>query len=400
MKKHAIMLASACAALLGGSAFGIGIRTPDQDTVATAQGDAYVARADGASALYTNPAGLCRLQGSEIDAGGYFWLPDERFSSSAATEKDHKPAIMPQVYFATDAGTTDWRFGLGVFNAFGVGVDWGEGSLRYLVTRADLSVVNIAPTVAYRFNDHLSIGASVDVYYSQATLHRDIFLGAGFPDAQYRIAGEDWSVGATVGLQYKFNEQHSIGLVYRSQADLSLSGVANISFPSMPATSAAATANINLPNIVGGGYAYHPTDAWSLEADVEWTDWNRVNAIRFASPSPIFNGSSIPLNWQNSIALKFGTEYKLNANWALRAGYSFWTNTVPASTFSPLLPDSSLHSFTVGFGYNQPGWGIDFAYQFDHWEDRTVGHSVDSPLVDGTWRTNSNAVAATIKVRF
>ena len=48
-----------------------GYLLPDQDAFATARGEAFVATADNASAIYYNPAGLTQLDGNNVRAGFY-----------------------------------------------------------------------------------------------------------------------------------------------------------------------------------------------------------------------------------------------------------------------------------------------------------------------------------------
>src|SRR3989442_15758387 len=53
----ALLLASAA------SVCALGIRIPNQDAEANARGNAFVATADNASAIYYNPAGITQLKG-------------------------------------------------------------------------------------------------------------------------------------------------------------------------------------------------------------------------------------------------------------------------------------------------------------------------------------------------
>src|ERR1039457_6263620 len=48
-----------------------GFLLPDQDAFATARGEAFVATADNASAVYYNPAGIAQLEGNNLRAGIY-----------------------------------------------------------------------------------------------------------------------------------------------------------------------------------------------------------------------------------------------------------------------------------------------------------------------------------------
>lgn len=60
--------------VLGVSALSVsanGFRLADQDAFATARGEAFVATADNASAIYYNPAGLTQLEGFNFRGGVY-----------------------------------------------------------------------------------------------------------------------------------------------------------------------------------------------------------------------------------------------------------------------------------------------------------------------------------------
>ena len=51
-------------------------------------------------------------------------------------------------------------FGLSLAGTMGGGVDYGKGFAgRYSTTRAELGAIGLSPSVGYRFNDSLSVGA-------------------------------------------------------------------------------------------------------------------------------------------------------------------------------------------------------------------------------------------------
>ena len=72
----AVILAGSTSAL-----WGTGFRLPDQDAFATARGEAFVATADNASAIYYNPAGLTQLEGQNLRGGIYGLYVNPRFTS-------------------------------------------------------------------------------------------------------------------------------------------------------------------------------------------------------------------------------------------------------------------------------------------------------------------------------
>jgi long-chain fatty acid transport protein len=404
MKK--LMQMMVCAAILvaiGAFAvppvFGLGFDNPDQDARATGQGEAFVAQADDASAIYYNPAGLTQLKGTEITSGMNVSFPDSRLQGGGPGTEMNTMATIPHLYASTDFGMTQspWRFGLGFNVPFGNAADFPRaGPFRYLVTSASLAVYDIQPTVAYQVNEHLSLGAGVNVYLADTRLNRAVSFSP-FPDGHFGFAGKGDAVGATAGLMWKITPQHTIGLLYRSPFNIDFSGKGKLDTP-IGNQVQSSTATIEFPQFVKGGYAFRPIPQLKLEADVEWINWDTLNnVVLHAPPGTSFNGTTIPFNWKDSMYYEFGTEYEINEHWAVRGGYIFSVNTVPNSTFGPSVPDSNRHVFSVGGGYSTKRLSVDLVYQYSLSVDRTVNNG---SAADGTWQSSGNAVMVTSSLKF
>ena len=80
--------------------------------------------------------------------------------------------------------------------------------------KAQLSIINIAPTVAYRVNDQLSLGLAFNIYYGDLNLERSVVLAAPpAPQGRFRLYGNDFSYGVTPGIMYKFDDRNQIGIL-------------------------------------------------------------------------------------------------------------------------------------------------------------------------------------------
>src|ERR1017187_1091541 len=166
--------------------FALGFDNPDQDARATAQGEAFVAQADDASAIYYNPAGLTQLSGTEITSGMELQFPDSRLKGGGPGTEMNTMATIPHLYASTDFGMTQspWRFGLGFNVPFGNQANFPRaGAFRYLVTSASLAVYDIQPTVAFQVNEHLSLGVGLHAYLGDTRLNRPLSF-APFPDGR------------------------------------------------------------------------------------------------------------------------------------------------------------------------------------------------------------------------
>jgi long-chain fatty acid transport protein len=378
--------------------FALGFDNPDQDARATGQGEAFVAQADDASAIYYNPAGLTQLKGTEITSGLNVSFPNSHLEGSGSGGEMDTMASIPHLYATTDFGIkqSPWRFGLGFTVPFGNAADFSKtGPFRYLVTDASLVVYDIQPTVAYQVNEHLSLGAGVNVYLADTRLYQAVSFSP-FPDGKFGFDGKGNAVGGTAGLLWKITPQHTIGLLYRSPFDIDFSGKGRLNTP-IGTQEQTSTATFQFPQFIKGGYAFRPIPQLKLEADVEWINWNPLNSVVLHAPGASFDGTTIPFNWQDSYYYEFGAQYEINEHWTVRGGYIYSVNTVPNSSFGPSVPDSNRHVFSLGGGYSTKRMSVDIVYQYSLSEDRTVNNGT---AADGTWQSFGNAVMVTSSMKF
>lgn len=403
LKWQSLVIAMGLSLGLSTPVMGGGIEVPMQSAKAAAQADAFTAQADDPSAIFYNPAGLTQLHGTQISAGLYYLQPEFHFEGdNGADQRMRLPSLLPHLYAASDFGSERFRFGIGVNNVFGINEDWGSrGALRFLVDNAQLSVINFAPTVAYKFSENFSAGIALNGYYGNLLLTRNAIVGAPpTPEGHFNYRGEDFAVGVTPGFMWKINDRHTIGGYYRSPFRMSFGGSAAVKIPGGPTIGpSVADAKLSFPQSAGLGYAFRPIPRLKIEGDVVWTDWHAVKRLSIFSPDPRFNGQTLPANWDSGWTFRLGGEYLLNEHWALRAGYAYSQNAVPDSTFSPLVPDSNYHLVAAGFGYSRDHWAIDLAANYIYRERHHVSGSSNSPFVDGTWSNEIFGLMATFTLK-
>ncbi|HEY7114980.1 MAG TPA: TonB-dependent receptor [Tepidisphaeraceae bacterium] len=384
-------------------ASGGGFEVPMQSASAAGQADAFTAQADDPSAIFYNPAGITQLRGTNISAGVMALYAEWRFDADQGDGQAMRlTSILPHVYAESDFGLDRWRFGFGIDNGFGINEDWGnKGPLRFLSNEAQLAVINLQPTVAYRATDNLSFGLGVNFYFGQALLQRNVLLGPPpTPEGDFHFRGSAWSYGVTPGVLWRIDDHNSVGAFYRSPFTLDFGGDANLKIPGMPTVGPSRShLSIDFPQMAGIGYAWRPTKPLKLEFDVTWTDWNTLDFVDLRSSNPAFNGTRLPADWKSGFAYRLGVQYDLDEHWVLRAGYAYGQNAIPTETFSPLVPDSTYHLFALGVGYKQPKWSLDAAYQFIYRETRSIDDAINSPTVDGTWYNQMHTFLVTLTIK-
>lgn len=395
----AVVVGIGCA--LVRSALALGFRNPDQAAAATAQGEAFIAQADDASAAYYNPAGLTQRTGFEAMAGSYLLFRDVQFRSAGSRDDMSKFDFLPHLYAGADFGLEAWRFGLAVNVPYGLSVDWGRtGPFAYLVTEANLMVLNTAPTIAYRLSEELSVGVALNLYYGDVL--QKFEYSPLLPGSRFRFDGDGLGVGATVGVRWQPHTQHAFAIVYRSPFRVDLDGRARTINAGPFTTTGDASVKFQFPQSLAAGYAFWPNPKLKLETNIEWTNWDLLNTVRLRSANPVFSGdprATIPFHWEDSFFYEFGAQYQVADDWFLRAGYIFSENTVPTRTFGPLVPDSDRHVFSVGIGFQRDRFSTDLAYQYSLSENRTI--PATNPFgAGGRWESDAHAVILTGAIRF
>jgi long-chain fatty acid transport protein len=405
MNKHTrrVVGAGAVAIVIGTGiprVFALGFQNADQGAAATAQGNAFIAQADDASAVYYNPAGLTQIHGTEIANGGDLVFPDVKLKDGGPGTEMHEVSLTPHLYATTDFGMpkSPWRFGIGVNVPFGNEAEYPQNSpFSGSITKANLQVINIQPTVAYKFNDHFSLGAGLNVYDSYTALNSHILAGPDPLHDHFHFDGNGVSVGATAGLMWKITPQNTIGIVYRSPFTVNFRGNADVNIPGVIKQQNSAQASLPFPQIIGAGYAFWPIPKLKLEADIDWTDWQPLNKLVLHASGSQADGETIPFDWLASFMYEFGAQYQIDKHWKVRAGYIFSENSVPTSTFSASVPDADRHVFSVGFGYTTGRYTLNALYQYTLAADRTVNNGT---AADGTWLVSYNSVMVEMGMKF
>jgi long-chain fatty acid transport protein len=426
------------------------IRFQPQGAAAAGQGNAFSAQADDASAIHYNPAGLSQVNGVQVLTGTTLVGGSVKYKSLTGIDSrgDFGGSIASPPpsysYVSANLGSFGWKslsnvtVGLGLTSPFGLNIRYPvDGPFNTAVTSAALPLIAIKPAVAYKLNDQLAIGVSADIYTFAS------FLGQGHIEQKQagvgplsgtsvELNGRGTGAGATFSVLYTPLRNGdgkpiaSIGLVYRTQAVMPLSGSLLVD----GAKAADASADLVLPPIYTGAIAVWPVRTnereWKLELDVEYVGWksNRDFDVHLSSGGVIPQ----PQQWKTVPVVAVGTQYKwLDPPWlrhwdvAIRSGYTRTEDPVPNTTYSPAVASLPSHNISIGAGLlcKEGGrvlgvlvcggpevasfWpkavGFDVAFQEWLYESRTVVGNLN-PTVDGQYHAHIHLGTVSITLLF
>jgi long-chain fatty acid transport protein len=216
----------------------------------------------------------------------------------------------------------------------------------------------------------------------------------------FHFKGDAFAPGVGAGLRWQPLEQHSFGVVYRSATKMDFSGHTDTTSV-MPAFSLRqdAQAKFEFPQTVTLGWSWRPAPEWNLEFNANWTDWSSFDSIPIQQTTPV---PPITLNWASSWYFAWGVTRKFHEGWRASAGYIFSENSVPSGNFTPLVPDTDRHAWSVGLGRDCGRWSWDVAYQLTRGVPRTVSGSaaVAEPMTQPSSHHSEANRASVAKFRF
>jgi len=378
----------------------IGFRNPNQDPEAIARGNAFVATADNPSAIFYNPAGITQLDGHHLSIGAYFITTGIDFTApdgrTASPDSSFQP--IPQIYYVYSPEGSRWSLGMGLYAPYGLGIDWGSDTpFSTEAEEALLLYATFNTVAAYEISDSLSVAASLTINYSEVELQQALAPGGL---GQFRYEGDDLAVGFTLGLLYQPDEMWSIGLKYQSATEMNYSGESRAGIPE-PGPFQPTTATLEFPDNIELGVSYRPTPNWNFEANIDWTNWDRVNTSTFEGTP--FGDVPLPFNYESGFIYRLGATRQLGNGYWVSAGYSFSENSVPDQTLTPLNADSDLHIGSIGVGHRGEEWSWAVAYHFAYNGGRTVTGNTPSlagESADGTYETLNQAVNVSCQYKF
>jgi long-chain fatty acid transport protein len=133
------------------------------------------------------------------------------------------------------------------------------------------------------------------------------------------------------------------------------------------------------PMYLALGLAFKPMENLTLTADVQYTNWKKIDVMELMFTDQLWQvimtqdgGNLFPLHWKNATQIRFGAEYVLNDNFALRGGYYFDPGPAPDETMNVLLPSFDFNVITFGVGYSMNGLSLGFAMEYIMGADRNI----------------------------
>lgn len=350
-------------------------------------GLAYAGAAAGgstsAATMFYNPATMTSFRGFTIDSNYTFGMPIAKttgsltggafagFNALPGSGSYDKDYFVPATYLVYQINN-NWWAGLSINSTYGNQTKadrlW-RGSLAASTTK--LRVITATPSVAYRINDMISIGAGMQIQYAST---RQTVRYPGGPAAPLAgiVDADGWAVGFTLGATITPVKGTEIGIGWRSFTDQEIEGTTQFG----PGISTTSNGKLNLPNRVNLSLRQTINPKLDMLASVEWQNWGRIGHARLNNPAP---GMSpvLPFGYDDGWFFSLGAEYKATDKLMVRAGIGYEISPVSDAVRRLSLPDSNRLWLSAGGSYQlTERLMLNGSYSYLHFDKANISQPV------------------------
>lgn len=350
-------------------------------------GAGWAARAQDASTLFKNPAGMSRLEGNQFQGGlQALYFQSGGFSGTntpyGGNGGGNPVGVLPAAsgFYVHSLGK-DFKVGLGMLSNFGLGLKNDQDFVgRYYVKQAALIGITFAPVASYRVNEQISIGGgpNIMVAYLKNTVNVNNVLPPGIGDGQLEVKDTTVGVGGQFGVLYEPTKGTRVGVTYYSPIKLN--------FSDTPAFSNLGTIGTALQNngvlnrrldlgmivpqrVILSGY-HELSERWAVMGDFGWDNWSQFGKVDVAVVSDTTNSLTTDLDYNDTYHVGVGSQYRLNPEWLLNGGFAYDSSMVSAANRSIALPVGETYKWGMGANWlmNEKvklGFSYELAYSGD-----------------------------------
>ena len=332
-------------------------------------GSTGVAHVHNGASLFHNPAAMQGVEGGAATAVFSPFLP--QLSAPLAgpdTEVKSTRSLFPMflvggVYRINPKLTV----GLAAFPTMGFGAKYENvTALGGATIDAKLAAIEVAPGVAYALTDFLSIGATYRVTYMSYGMEQPMIIpptpdnpAGSMIQTKTNLSGFGF-LGAQLGLFARASATTRLGLTYRNQVTVNMSGKTE-----MPTGSYDTEMKFASPHSFKLGIAQSLLDnALLLALDLRYALYKTSSkelAAKMEIPGMGTQTQTQRLDWKNVFGVYAGAEYRIQPEGpAVRLGYSLSQSATSKNYAQPILPPPALqHAIHGGAGMTFSKVGVD-----------------------------------------
>ncbi|MDX2349969.1 MAG: outer membrane protein transport protein [Porticoccus sp.] len=343
-------------------------------------GAGLAAKAQDASVVFNNPAGMTRIHRPEIQAGGALLYLKAPFDSGSGT-----------TITGPDSNTTEWfaggnfsyvhpldndfTVGLSFQNFFGLTLDWDhKWKGRYSTHEEWLIAPQLQPTIAYKVNDTLSVGAGAALTYGYLKSKLAVDNPVAGTDGKAEVEDTDTAVQGNFGVMIEPTKDTRIGIRYLTETKLdfddkiSTSGIGPIGEAVLDDLGAI-DLGLYMPQAINVSIFHQVNSDWALLGSLGWEDWSKFGKVEVGFDN-LGRITTEDYHAKDSYHFGIATQYQYDPELMLSAGFSFDSEMFSDKNRPIAFPMGDMYRYGVGFEKSVEkdftfGGGLDLIWEGD-----------------------------------
>ncbi|MGB3211421.1 MAG: outer membrane protein transport protein [Desulforhopalus sp.] len=334
-------------------------------------GAGSAARAQDASTVATNPAGMTHLDGSQLVVGAQMLYGDLEYSLDDPNLKGPGNVVgwLPGLStFYSHSVSDDLKVGAALYSNFGLSLGFdGDWAGRTLVKDSTLLGVVLQPALAYRINHAWSVGAGLGVNLGIFSLTRDSLVSGD----EKSLDDTDVAYNGRLSLLFTPTDQTRFGLTYTGKVDYQFDVNASGNLPSGASWELPISAFVGAPQQVMFSAVQVLNEKWSLLGNIGWQDWSTFNELAITAGNVQLSSS---LDLQDTWHGAMGTQCQMTVDTRLNFGVAYDTSMYENQDDTSLtLPTGAAWRFGTGIQHRlNDTSSIGAAFEFLSVEDARV----------------------------
>lgn len=358
---------------------------------ALGRGGVNLAISDRVLAINSNPAGISQLQGNHLTVNLSTLLPSLDMENLVNPAFDAEDRVFPLPAVAYVRGGERWSWGLGFLAQGGMGATFERQQTFFGTvdeTFSEVRWMTVSPTLSYAFNEDMSIGATFNLGYADASFrffpNTSFFNMADPPNSFFGVnlkqAG-GLQTNLRLGWWWRPRPGISVGAIYQTETESEFEdGEMWVDFRGNPLLGRKVKYSADVEGFTfaaqaGIGFAVRVGARWVVAFDIKRYFWDdAIDTIQVVATEPEVGGAPPELrlpfvfNWKDQWIFAAGTDYRASDRLTLRWGYNFGENPVPDDTLTALFPATTEHHLSAGASWlkGQTTWEFAIEHAFEN----------------------------------
>ncbi len=324
----------------------------------------WSARADDPSTVFTNPAGMTRLCGKQVEMGAQAIFGHVHFDHDSDTSikgEDGAGNIwLPSgSFFAVHPYNENLTFGLGSLGYFGSDLVYEHNWVgRYYVQKILCEGLSIVPAAAYKINEQWSIGAGANIMYGflkqRAAIHNILDIRG---DGYFNFHDYRFGYGGVVGVLYEYSCNTRFGLQYLTPVNLdfratpkfhNIGPVLDAFLRDVGIIGSSLKLHVKVPQSVmlSAYHAFNPF--WAFLCNVGWQQWSRFQRVTVSFNDLNNRTLSSKNKYQDTWHAAIGLEWYYSPSLTFSGGIAYDSSAVSDSQRQVDFPVGKQWRFGTG----------------------------------------------------